>query len=887
MIKKLRYLFTLMLLLVASVSWAQDVTVTFSELGLENGVQYKTLTADEGNVTFAFGNGGNDGKYYNTGAAIRVYGGGHMTVSSTTKVFKEIVLTFGSGDGSNTITTDNGTYSNNKWTGSANSVTFTVGGSSGHRRIASVAVTYQSDGSAILANNVNINYDATSGAIVYSINNPTTGTNLTAETEASWLTLGTVTAESVPFTCEVNTVEEARTATVTLTYGSVTADVTVTQAGKPATITTIPDLFAAATSTSTPVNVTFGNWVVSGVNGSQLFVTDGTNGFIVYQSGHGFEVGDILSGTASCNLVLYSGSAEITGLTSETEGLTVTKGGTVTPANIALADLTGVNTGALVSYENLTCNIHTSGAYTNYDLTDGTTTITAYKSLYDFTATPDLEEGKKYNVTGVFVLNNTNKRILPRSSADIIEVVEPFIVLSPSTISATCEETAGTIAVTYNNFENVNAEVKWFDASGNATTCDWISTELDENNNVIYQIAANTSTSSRTAYMKVYANGVYSDLVTFTQAEYVKMSNYTLATSITSGKHYVIASGAEGSVKVMGEQRSNNRGAFDATITDGKLSVSDEYEFVIESATIGDATGYSIFDEGEDGYLYAASSSSNNLKTQAENNANGIWTITIDADGKASVVAEKSSNRNVMQYNSGSTIFSCYASASQSPVYLFEKVEDTPQPEAVTVTFSELATDGEGNYYATLYYGDRNLVVPSDVEASTVTVTNGQIKFSSVGTIIPKGTGVVLKTRDASKPYTFAVTAETGTDVKENMLLGTDEQTTIEGDGKYYMLSRGVDENGQPKANSIGFYWDKGSNEGTKLVNKANRAYLVVPDGEAKGYPFGGDATGIEGLNVNDNVNANEVYDLQGRRMNVNNMPKGIYIVNGKKVVIK
>ncbi len=153
-------------------------------------------------------------------------------------------------------------------------------------------------------------------------------------------------------------------------------------------------------------------------------------------------------------------------------------------------------------------------------------------------------------------------------------------------------------------------------------------------------------------------------------------AKYTLATSITPGKRYIIT---DGESMAMGKQNPNNRVAAEVTISDGVATVSSAnvYEFVIESATIGEATGYSIYDESAEstGYLYAASSGSNHLKTQKENDVNGVWTITIDSEGLASIVAEGSSNRNVMQYNNGSSLFSCYASASQKPVYLFEKVE--------------------------------------------------------------------------------------------------------------------------------------------------------------------------------------------------------------------
>ena len=88
----------------------------------------------------------------------------------------------------------------------------------------------------ISANDVNISGDATSGNISYTIKNPVDGGTLSASTEVNWLTFGTM-STTVPFTCEVNTSDAARTATVTLTYTygsnqSVRNNITVTQAGR-------------------------------------------------------------------------------------------------------------------------------------------------------------------------------------------------------------------------------------------------------------------------------------------------------------------------------------------------------------------------------------------------------------------------------------------------------------------------------------------------------------------------------------------------------------------------------------------------------------------------------------------------------------------------------
>jgi len=108
--------------------------ITMSEQNLTSGAAVSTIETDEVTITFS------NAKYYDNGTAVRVYGGGTMKVTS--EAMASIQLTFGADDKSNEITTDCGTYdaTNGLWQGSANEVTFTVGGTSGHRKIASVEV---------------------------------------------------------------------------------------------------------------------------------------------------------------------------------------------------------------------------------------------------------------------------------------------------------------------------------------------------------------------------------------------------------------------------------------------------------------------------------------------------------------------------------------------------------------------------------------------------------------------------------------------------------------------------------------------------------------------------------------------------------------------------
>lgn len=117
-------------------------TITFSEQGYTNAQAIESYEGKAFTITFDKGSNSNAPTYYNTGTAIRAYGGNTFTVSSVNTITK-IVLGFGSNDGTNEITADPGTFTTPTWTGSASEVTFTISGTKGNRRIASVTVTYE------------------------------------------------------------------------------------------------------------------------------------------------------------------------------------------------------------------------------------------------------------------------------------------------------------------------------------------------------------------------------------------------------------------------------------------------------------------------------------------------------------------------------------------------------------------------------------------------------------------------------------------------------------------------------------------------------------------------------------------------------------------------
>lgn len=182
--------------------------------------------------------------------------------------------------------------------------------------------------------------------------------------------------------------------------------------------------------------------------------------------------------------------------------------------------------------------------------------------------------------------------------------------------------------------------------------------------------------------------------------------------------------------------------------------------------------------------------------------------------------------------------------------------------------------------YATLYYSDRALVVPENVAAYTYKVTNGKLDESylyNAGETIPAATGVVLKA--APGEYTFAASQNAGDVDADNLLKGSDEAAQTTGGAVYYKLSL----NKAGDANSVGFYY--GAADGAAFTNGAHKAYLALPAASGvRAYLFNGNTTtGIQ--NATANNAASQVYDLQGRR--VQSAQKGLYIINGKKVLVK
>ena len=194
--------------------------------------------------------------------------------------------------------------------------------------------------------------------------------------------------------------------------------------------------------------------------------------------------------------------------------------------------------------------------------------------------------------------------------------------------------------------------------------------------------------------------------------------------------------------------------------------------------------------------------------------------------------------------------------------------------------------------YATFYDSRYAYVLPNGLSAQVVTnASNGKLTYRTIADgnasgIIPKGTAVML-TSDGQTSSTYTLTASQSTNTYNgtNLLHGSDNATTTTGNGYHYKLSYG--KTGTSWDNVFGWYW--GAQNGAPFQIEGNKAWLVVPLSAVTradiGYSIDGDATGIIDMEAGDKA-SDIYYDILGRRISTPTN-KGLYIKNGKKVIIK
>ena len=184
--------------------------------------------------------------------------------------------------------------------------------------------------------------------------------------------------------------------------------------------------------------------------------------------------------------------------------------------------------------------------------------------------------------------------------------------------------------------------------------------------------------------------------------------------------------------------------------------------------------------------------------------------------------------------------------------------------ETVSVTEAGYAT------YATKY--DVEVPENNDVKVMTVTVNKGNSTITlneiPANTVIPAGTGILVKAAQGN--HDFVVTSKECAPLKNNSLVAATTDVTSYGD-KFFALTK--------QGEKVGF-----ALVANGVVIPAGKAYLEVPEATAaKFFGLDGEATGIN--NVKTAKADGAYYTLEG--VKTTKPVKGLYIHNGKKIVVK
>lgn len=210
-------------------------------------------------------------------------------------------------------------------------------------------------------------------------------------------------------------------------------------------------------------------------------------------------------------------------------------------------------------------------------------------------------------------------------------------------------------------------------------------------------------------------------------------------------------------------------------------------------------------------------------------------------------------------WNDGDTYVAKWALVANSKVVVLQ----------VNISFGKyvkMAVNASAKYAT--FCAPFDVTVPAGVTASTATLNGTMIELAGVGATIPANTPVILYA-EAGLAETSILGAKQAGTPEAGVLVGvyTDTQAEV---GTYVLQNQG---------GKVGFY----QVEGVQPTVKANNAYLVAPQSDARVFLLG-DETAISALQALTSGKA-EIFDINGRRLN--SLQKGINIVGGKKIIVK
>lgn len=730
-------------------------------------------------------------------------------------------------------------------------VTFTTLTTGDCARLAGIKLTYTTGSTApqpvINASNVTIESDATEGEIAFSVSNPVEGKSLSASLANSndnWISNIAVDGENnkVTFDAEANTSHKERTASITLKYeGATDKKVTVTQK-KNSVFSNLDDLVAAGepTTAGEEVTVSFADVVIKEIitNGVYLDVYDTNNKSIEIYCKNvptGWIAGGTVSATAlTCPWKKYNSTWELcpTDWTDITYKEPATYDITISPS------------------------------------ANGSVSVGATKYAAGVTVALTITPNDHYELLALSVKKSTGENV---------PLTEDKTFIMPAcgvTVSATFKELSQFSVKYYSKNEFLSEETVYDGeeitdaptptAPAGWTFCGWTKDSNYSIGNTSPEMFEGIVTETANLYA-VYRKGEENIVYAKVEANQTDWrGDYLIAKDDATFMDGSLQGGTEG------VGAANTFVSAASALSSDKKNISEEWgnQHYVTIEAIDDADlskGYVIKSHNETTPYFYQTSNANGMSSTSNKSTASNYPLSItfvsSNDIKIAIAAGA-----VLHYNTSAAMFRFYKDGGQTAIYLYKKTDVGTYTYATNVYEASISSAK----YATLCL-PFSFTVPEGVTAYTAEATDDGVTLTAIDGVVPANTGVILYSETAGT-YTFTGSAETPATLGTNNLVGVTEATAVP-EGSYILA---LDTDNTAKFFEI---------DPTDNTLAANKAYLTIPSGVTPSKTLAirrGDATGIE--NIKETKQA--VYiDLMGRK--VANPTPGIYILDGKKVLVK
>lgn len=615
--------------------------------------------------------------------------------------------------------------------------------------------------------------------------------------------------------------------------------------------------------------VSLNNAVVTKVSGNKAFIEENGTGIQYFKYKNGLIEGQVINGTATVKGFMYYNWAELTSIEGD---ITITDGGAVAPTEVTLEELTN----NYDKYESRLVKVTAAEVTSAFSSQNGEISQNGFKFAVranDESISMTLGETIDIiGVPGIYVNTNVNTKQLNVFSKDDITKNEV------SKTAATLEFEQSSYTVNFGEIITLKAVSNNPDAqiTYSTTDGDWV---IDETSGeflagttagsvtVTATLAESDKYTGATATCTVNIvdpdQPVYSDVITAEDLT-APDTHYTDFSGVTktSGAVYAGNSAKNNSGSI--QLRSSEKSGIVTTTSGGRIS---QIIITWDSQT---TSGRQLDIYGSDEpYTSAADLYVNKKPIASAKYEDESTTSTLTIEGNYPYVGIRSKSN---------------ALYIKDITFVWEKVSE-PTTSSFSITDAGFAT----------YYTDKAFVMPENVQGGIVTKANNETNQLTIsynyqpGTVVPAKTPIVLKGEKGD--YTVNYTTSEETAPAGNMLYGAENvdaegMTFVEGTNvKYYKLALGND-------GKCGFYW--GATDGAAFEYTANRAFLAIDITDASQAPEGfsldgdGGTTDIDGV-MNGNDDSQKIYTVTGvyAGKSLDKLPKGIYIVGGKKVAVK